>query len=227
MNTKIQDLPVEDRPRERLIRFGVESLSNEELLAVILRDGTKNISVKVLSCKLLQMVNGVQNLKKLKYEQLIQMKGIGSAKACLILAVVELARRIEKTSMDIQNLYINITEQVYLYYKTVLGYKEQEHFYCLYLNNHNKVLKDKLLFLGTMNHSLVHPREIFKEAYLIGASAIICVHNHPSGNILPSIDDKMITKKLKEVGELLGIKILDHVIVGEDTYYSFLENGNI
>ncbi len=103
--------------------------------------------------------------------------------------------------------------------------KLQEHFYCVYLDTKNKIIKDKLLFIGTINQSLVHPREVFKEAYLLSASSIICVHNHPSGNVNPSNNDIVITKQLREVGLLLGINVLDHIIIGKDKYYSFNDNG--
>ena len=116
---------------------------------------------------------------------------------------------------------------VYKYYKDKLGEKKQEYFYAVYLDNRKKIMGDKLLFIGTINYSLVHPREIFKEAYLLGASAIICVHNHPGGNPIPSTQDFDITKTLIEASKILGIKLLDHIIVCKKNYYSFLENGDI
>ena len=101
----------------------------------------------------------------------------------------------------------------------------QEHFYCVYLDTKNHIIKDKLLLIGTINQSLVHPREVFKEAYLLSATSIICIHNHPSGNVNPSNNDIIITKQLKEVGKLLGINVIDHIIIGKDSYYSFNDNG--
>ena len=116
---------------------------------------------------------------------------------------------------------------VYEYYKLKIGDKKQEYFYVVYLDNAKNIIRDKLLFIGTINYSVVHPREVFKEAYMLSASAIICVHNHPSGNIFPSKEDIEITQKLEEVGILLGIKVLDHLIIGSQNYYSFLENRDI
>ena len=116
---------------------------------------------------------------------------------------------------------------MYKYYKEKLCDKKQEYFYCVYLDNSKRIIQDKLLFIGTINYSLVHPREVFKEAYLLGASAIICVHNHPSGNPLPSKQDYDVTTNLVKVGDLLGIKILDHIIICKNNYYSFLENNDI
>ena len=135
--------------------------------------------------------------------------------------------RINKEVDTIKNIKLNNTEVVYKFYKDKIGDKKQEYFYCVYLDNQKKVLDDKLLFIGTINYSVVHPREIFKEAYLLGASAIICIHNHPGGNVLPSKQDIEITNNLVEVGKLLGIKVLDHIIICKEKYYSFLENHDI
>lgn len=121
----------------------------------------------------------------------------------------------------------NNTSTVYEYFKSKLDGKKQEHFYVIYLDNHTKIIKEKLLFIGTLNYSMVHPREIFKEALLSDASFIICVHNHPSGKSNPSKEDLNITKKILELGNKLGIKLLDHIIIGNDNFYSFYENGNI
>ena len=116
---------------------------------------------------------------------------------------------------------------MYKFYKDKIGDKKQEYFYCVYLDNQKRVIEDKLLFIGTINYSVVHPREIFKEAYTLGASAIICVHNHPGGNPLPSKQDLDVTNNLIEVGKVLGIKVVDHIIVCKEKYYSFLENNDI
>ena len=227
MNTKIKDIPINDRPRERLKNFGANSLSNEELLAIILKTGTKDASAKVLATKLLSQVGGIQNLTKMNYGEITKIKGIGEAKACAILSVIELAKRINQEIITVNNLKINSTSLVYKYYKDILKYKQQEHFYCIYLDSNKKVIEDRLLFKGTLNQSLVHPREIFKEAYLLSASAIICLHNHPSGNVLPSEEDVVVTDRLVEIGNLLGINIIDHIIIGKNNYYSFYENNLI
>ena len=187
MNLKIKDIPIYERPRERLINNGVENLSNEDLLAIILKTGTKNISSKMLATKILIEVGDIKNLKDLNYQKLIKIKGVGQAKACVLLATIELAKRINREIPIINNLKITNSKIIYNYYKDIIGNQLQEHFYCVYLDHQKKVIKDKLLFIGTINQSLIHPREIFKEAYLISASAIICVHNHPSGNVIPSM----------------------------------------
>lgn len=209
------------------MKQGSEYVSNEELLAIILGTGTNNVSVKNLATEILKQFKNVQNLKDANYEQLKRIKGIGDAKACSLLATIELGKRINQKVSNIKDIKMPNVLSVFYYFRYLIGNKKQEHFYCLYLDNKNKVIKEKLLFIGTINYSMIHPREIFKEAYLAGATSIICVHNHPSGNITPSENDKNITKKLIEAGNLLGVKLVDHIIISNDNYYSFLENGNI
>lgn len=227
MGIKIKDIPVNDRPRERLINNGVGVLSDEELLAVILKTGTKELSAKDLSGLILSKVKGINNLSEYNLEKLKSIKGIGEAKACLILACIELSKRMNKEVKNINNIKFNNCKIVYNYYKDIIGDKKQEYFYCIYLDNNKKIIKDKLLYIGTINYSIVHPREVFKEAYMLSASAIICVHNHPSGNTLPSTQDLELTKNLVSIGNLLGIKVLDHIIIANNNYYSFLENNDI
>ena len=224
---KIKEIPIEDRPCERLILNGAEALSNEELLAIIFKSGSKGNSSKDLSSKVLSDIKYLKKLNELDYEFFKKYKGIGKFKACSLLASIELGKRINEEISNIRHIKLNCSSLVYEFYKNKIGNKKQEYFYCVYLDNNKNVIKDKLLFIGTLNYSLVHPREIFKEAYLIGASAIICVHNHPSSNVLPSKQDYEVTNNLIQVGKVLGIKILDHIIIGQTKYYSFLENNDI
>lgn len=222
---RVKQIPKMDRPYERLIEYGKELLSTEELLAILIKSGYKNFSSKMLANNLISKLENLSNIKKIKYEELIQLKGIGPAKACNILAAVELGNRIHQ-KIDIQEqVQIQSAEDVYLYLKDFFDDKDQEYFYCLYLDSHKKVKKKQLLFIGTINYSVVHPREIFKGAYLNGAVSIILVHNHPTGYVTPSNQDIETTKKIMEVGHLLGIKIDDHIIIGKDKYYSFFENS--
>ena len=224
---KIKDIPVNDRPCERLIINGSECLSDEELLAIILKTGTRGNSAKELSLLLLSKIGGIKNLNDINYEYLKQFKGIGKSKACYLLATIEISKRINREVDYIKSIKLNNSELVYKFYKEKIGKKKQEYFYCVYLDNQKKIISDKLLFIGTINCSLVHPREIFKEAYLLGASAIICVHNHPGGNPLPSNQDIDTTNNLVKIGNLLGIKLVDHIIICKNKYYSFLENNDI
>lgn len=227
MGVKIKDIPINDRPCERLIEHGVETLSNEELIAIIFKTGLKGTSAKDLASLLLSKIGNIKKLNDINYEYLRKIKGIGQSKACNLLATIELGKRINREVDSIKNIKLNNSEIVYKFYKDKLGDKKQEHFYAVYLDNQKKIIGDKLLFIGTINYSLVHPREVFKEAYLLGASAIICIHNHPSGNPLPSKQDFDITNSLIEVGKILGIKVVDHIIICKNNYYSFLENNDI
>lgn len=224
MNVLIKDIPLNERPRERLINKGVEYLSNEDLLAILLKTGTKENSVKVLANNILKQLDDINNLKEINLERLVKIKGIGKAKACELLAAIELGKRLNKKIDNLNQIKIYSSNSIYEYYQDKLKDKLQEYFYCVYLDTKNHIIKDKLLFIGTINESLIHPREIFKEAYLLSASSIICIHNHPSGNVNPSNNDIIMTKQLVEVGKILGIKVLDHIIIGKDNYYSFNDN---
>lgn len=196
-------------------------------MSIILKTGTKDYSVKYLANSILSMLDKINDLKDINLESLLKIKGIGKAKACEILASIELGKRINIEFDNINKIKIVNAESVFNYYKNILKDKKQEFFYCIYLDTKNNIIKDKMLFKGTINESLVHPREVFKEAYLLSASSIICIHNHPSGNTNPSKNDEMLTKQLKKCGELLGIKVLDHIIISNNSYFSFLEKGLI
>ena len=194
------------------------------MLSILLKCGTKDLSVRELASTILKQIDNINNLRDINYENLIKIKGIGKAKACEILASIELGKRINKIN-NINQIKVYSSESIFNYYKDKLSDKLQEYFYCVYLDTKNHIIKDKLLFIGTINQSLVHPREVFKEAYLLSATSIICIHNHPSGNVNPSNNDIIITKQLKEVGKLLGINVIDHIIIGKNSYYSFNDNG--
>ena len=226
MSVKLKELPVLERPRERLINVGVENLSDEELLAIILKTGSKEMSVKELSSYILSSFGGIENLKKLKYHEVKKIKGIGEAKACMLVAISEIVRRMNRKVITLMGTKLNTPLKIFEFYKSKIN-NEQEQFYCIYLDASKKIIEEKLLFIGTANYSLVHPRDIFKEAYLLNATSIICVHNHPSGEVKPSKEDINLTNRLKEIGVLFGIRVIDHIIIGDDKYYSFLENGKI
>jgi len=223
----IKDIPINERPRERLIELGSKNLSNEELLSIILRCGTKNKSAKELSLEILKELKNIENLKDITINKLLSINGIGLSKATLLIAVIELGKRIflskkqdDKTSYTNPNIIYENT-------KYLFDNKKQEYFYCLYFNNKQQLIGQELLFMGTVNKSLVHPREVFKYAYLYSASSIICLHNHPSGDITPSHEDIKLTNALVEIGCLQNIPVLDHIIIGDNNYYSFRDNGKI
>lgn len=224
---KVKDLPVAERPRERLIKYGKENLSNEELLSIILKSGNGKKSVKDISQEILGYFNGLNNIKDASLEQLKKIKGIGEVQALTILSVIELGKRIYLNQNLSKKIILNSSSKIFEYMKYDLFDKKQEYFYCLYVNNKQELIERKLLFMGTLNRSLVHPREVFKHAYLCSASGIICVHNHPSGSVNPSREDIRITNSLIELGNVSGISIIDHIIIGDDKYYSFFEDGKI
>lgn len=225
--SKISEIPVNDRPIERLSNIGVNSLSNEELLAILIKTGKKQKSSKDLACDILSKIKDIAELKNITLEELTKIDGIGITKASTILSAIELGKRINKKIISLNKLKVTDSSIIYDYYKDILEDKKQEYFYCIYLDNDKRIIKDKLLYIGTLNFSLVHPREVFKEAYKLSAAALICVHNHPSGNVIPSKQDIELTMKLKEIGNLLGIEVCDHIIISKNKYYSFFENGDI
>lgn len=223
---KVKDLPVKERPRERLIEYGKENLSNEELLSIILKSGNGKLSVKEISNNILNYFDGIENLKDATKEQLIKIKGIGLVQALTLLSVIELGKRIYMIK-NTDKVLLNNSKSIYEYMKYQLFDKKQEYFYCLYVNQRKELIERKLLFMGTINRSIVHPREVFKNAYLCSAAGIICVHNHPSGDIHPSREDIRLTNALTELGNINGIPIVDHIIMSDNNYYSFYEDGKI
>lgn len=218
----IKDMLKEERPRERFIKYGVESLSNEELIAIILRTGTKGESVKILSRNILNLFESIEDLRNLDINMLTKVKGIGKVKSIELISALELGKRVYKDN------YSNKTKikqgiDIYNVFKDIIKDKSQEHFYAMYLDTKKNILGIKLLFIGTVNMSTVHPREIFKYAYLYSASYIVCVHNHPTGETEPSDMDINLTNNLVKIGKIQKIPILDHVIIGNNRYFSFYE----
>lgn len=219
----IKDIIKSERPRERLLNAGASSLSNEELLSIILKTGTKNISVKDLSRIVLNEIHDITNLRDITYNKLIKIKGIGSVKAIELLASLELGRRVYYTSLK-DKVKLNNSSLIFNYFKNLFINETQENFYALYLNTKMELISYKLLFKGTINTSVVHPREIFRHAFLESAYSVIVIHNHPSNNTTPSNEDTELTNKLFEIGNIMSIPLLDHIIIGKDNYYSFYEN---
>lgn len=220
----IRDYPKEERPRERFVQDGPQSLSNQELLALLLRTGSKEESVLQLSNRLIKSFEGLRLLKEASVEEMTEIKGIGEAKAIQILAAVELGRRIHKLN-DQDRYVIRSPEDGANYCMEEMRFLTQEHFVCLYLNTKNQVLHKRTIFIGSLNASIVHPREVFKEAFRRSAASIICLHNHPSGDPSPSREDIEVTKRLVECGKIMGIEVLDHIIIGEHKYVSLKEKG--
>ncbi|MFS0612545.1 RadC family protein [Lederbergia ruris] len=220
----IKDFPVDDRPRERLIKTGPESLSTQEIVAILLRTGTKSESVLQLANRLLTKFNGLMWLKEAAFEELTSIKGIGQAKAVQLVAAIELGRRISNLTYD-DRYVIRSPEDGANYVMNDMRFLTQEHFVALYLNTKNQVIHRQTIFIGSLNASIVHPREVFKEAFRRAAASIICLHNHPSGDPSPSREDIEVTRRLAECGKMLGIEILDHLIIGDKKYVSMKEKG--
>ncbi|MDM5330844.1 DNA repair protein RadC [Neobacillus sp. CF12] len=220
----IRDFPQDERPRERFIQNGPESLSNHELIAILLRTGTKDESVLQLSNRLLTNFEGLRLLKAATLEEMTEIKGIGQAKAIQVLAAVEIGRRIANLNYN-DRYVIRSPEDGANYVMNDMRFLSQEHFVCLYLNTKNQVLHKQTIFIGSLNASIVHPREVFREALKRSAASIICLHNHPSGDPAPSREDIEVTKRLVECGKMIGIDVLDHLIIGENKFVSLKEKG--
>lgn len=221
---KMKDVPVEERPRERLIRHGAERLANKELLAILLRTGNRRESALALAERLLARFGSLRELATTSYEELVTVNGIGPAKATDIIAAFELARRLGESHMEFQGVVNNPKDAAQL----VLGElsrADKEHFMIIMLNTKHRVIAKKVISIGHLQASLVHPREMFKEAIRRSSAAVILVHNHPSGDLTPSRDDIATTERLKEVGDMIGIDVLDHIIIGDNRYLSFREQG--
>lgn len=220
----IRDVHIEDRPRERLIRQGAQSLSNQELIAILLRTGTKQESVLALANRVLNYFEKLHGLKHATLEEIMSVKGIGEAKAVQLLAAIELGRRLSQKQVD-SRFTIRSPQDAATFLMPEMSSLQQEHFVVLFLNVKNQVLHKQTIFIGSLNSSIVHPREIFREAVKRSAASIICAHNHPSGNAAPSPEDIEVTKRLQEAGYIIGIELVDHVIIGDHQFTSLKEKG--
>jgi len=222
----VSDLPIEDRPRERLQKVGVDNLSTQELLALIIEKGGRGQTVLTLAQNLLAHFGNLQNIKNASIEELKKVKGIGFATACKLQAAFKLG---EKAGLHITNFgeKIKKPETVFNLLKNEIGNKMKESFYILSLTNRNNLISVDKVSTGTLSASLAHPREVFLPAIKNYASTVIIVHNHPSGDTQPSEDDLDITKRLKEAGKILGIDVVDHIIVSRNNYFSFKDKGLI
>ena len=214
--------PVEERPREKAIYYGIETLSNQELVAVILRTGNKEMSVLNLAQFLLDEIGGFQELKDIDYQRLIQIKGIKQAKAIELMACIELAKRMQ-SKQSIKNR-IRQPKDAYAYIKNKLMFEKQEKVVLLCLNNHLEIVQDKLLFIGSGDVSLLETKEVFQYTLRSGCNRIILIHNHPSGNPKPSHEDQEKTRKIEMMAKHLDIEFIDHIIIGDHCYYSFKSN---
>lgn len=220
MKKKLKQIPIADRPREKMIKRGAGSLSNLELLAILLQSGIKGRDVLELAGDVLKSVE--QNFHSISTDTFMKVHGIGVVKAAQITAAIELAKRFisrDGTRITSPGDVLSLVDD--------LKNKQQEHFITLTVDGGSNLIQKRTVFIGTVNKSIIHPREVFADAITDRAASIFLVHNHPSGNVEPSDNDINVTKCLVEVGHIVGIEVMDHIIVGRNAYYSFMENGLI
>ncbi len=220
MAKTIHEIPPADRPREKLLRKGARALSDQELLAVLLGQGTPGLDVLALAARLARLID--QKGLDVKAEDLLQFTGVGDAKATLILAAIEFARRRIKPEGAKIETPADLLPHIHHY-----ADRKQEHFLCASINGANEILNIRVVSIGLIDRSPVHPREVFADALADRASAVIVAHNHPSGGLEPSPSDVAITAQLKAAGAILGIELLDHIIFNRTGYFSFLEAGTL
>lgn len=226
-NVKVIDMPEEERPVEKLLISGPESLNNAELLAIILRTGTKEENIITLSNRIISELDGLEGLLDAGIEEITKIKGIKNKKASQILAVGELVRRISKDVLLKERNKISSPNDIAKILMKDMVFLKQEVLKLVMLDTKNNIIGLKDVFVGSLNTSIVHPREIFKEALKRSSSSIIVCHNHPSGDPTPSKEDIDITIRLKECGKIIGIDLLDHLIIGKNRYVSLKEKGII
>lgn len=222
----LKDLPKDEMPREKMIKYGPNHLSNSELLAIILRTGTKEKSALAIGCDLVKSKETVQDFSSITIEELCAFEGVGESKACQIIAAVELGKRVHMTDIK-RRVKLTSPHEVVAFFTSELKGVQVEKFIGVFLNTKNEIIAWEVISVGSLNASIVHPREVFNRAIKRSAASILVLHNHPSGHVAPSQEDLLITERLAEVGKIMGIPLLDHLIIGHKDYYSFKEENKL
>ena len=223
---KLKELPLNELPRERLINYGENNLTNEELLSIILRTGTKNISVKEVANNILSNISNINDLNNIDLYELSKIKGVGIVKAVSIKASIELGKRVSNT--EISNMMkLNNSKIIHDTFKSLFIGLKQEKLLAIYLDNKKRLINYKVITIGTKDETMFHPRDIIYNAIKCNASAIIIIHNHPSNDITPSNADVDMTNNLIYTCNIVGIPLLDHLITNTKNYYSFFEENNL
>ncbi|WP_411953554.1 RadC family protein [Alkalibacillus sp. S2W] len=220
----IRDVPESERPRERLMEVGATALSNQELIAILLGSGSKGFSSLSLATNVLKHFEGISLLRDATINELTTITGIGNAKAIQLMAALELGKRIQTYKARDQYVVKSPEDGANFLMEDFRGL-HQEHFVALYLNTKNQIIHRQTIFIGSLNSSIVHPREVFKEAIKRSAASVICAHNHPSGDPSPSNEDIQVTRRLYESGKVIGIELLDHLVIGDQKFISLKEKG--
>lgn len=226
LHVKLKDVPKAERPRERLLQYGATHLSNKELIALLLGSGTRTESVLDLANRVLMHFEGLKLLKDATIEELTAIKGIGPARGVIMLAALELGERLNKYKPS-ERYVVRSPEDGADYVMEEMRTLDQEHFIALFLNTKNQIIHSQTIFIGTLNSSVVHPREIFREAVRRSSASIIVAHNHPSGDPTPSPEDINVTKRLVKAGKIMGIEVLDHLVIGDGRFVSLKEKGHL
>jgi DNA repair protein RadC len=222
----IREWPEEDRPREKLLDKGAQALSETELLAIILRIGNAGTGESAIdhARQLLNRFGGLRGIDEASASELSVVKGVGPAKIAQIKAALEIGRRLGNHRWQ-PGVPLRSSEDVFHHFRDILGKEKRELFYVTLLDNKNKKIRDVKISEGSLTASLVHPREVYNPVIRDSAAAVVFVHNHPSGDPAPSQEDLEITRRLKQVGEVLGVRVLDHVVIGHERYFSFSDKG--
>ncbi len=219
---RLKELPKAEMPRERLIKYGASNLSNEDLISILIRTGSKDKNVKELSNEILKSLKEINSLNDISLRELTSIKGVGTTKALTILAAIELGKRVYNANIE-DKLVLSTTEKVNKYFAPLIAKEKQENLLVILLDNKNRLISYKIMFKGTSTYSLVSPKEIFNYAVKDRADKIIIMHNHPSGITNPSNADIELTNQINMSGKIIGIPLVDHIITSGEKYYSFYE----